>query len=240
MPMARRRSGCSLNGTIDPRAPMAAANNADWYAMMADLYGCRYRRDAAALVLLDPPPAFHSWMVTLDPDAVAAQRDIIANHPAPGFGFKDGFARIDGAALGRRLGFEASWIYRAAQRACATDGWEQITTPAALLAWENAWAASSPTAVRQFPNAILARSDVIIWGRRSAQGYDAGGIANRSGDCTGLSNVFGADAMGPVARLTQDRIPDLPLVGYERGADLDAALAAGFSVTGPLRVWFGA
>jgi hypothetical protein len=33
------------------------------------------------------------------------------------------------------------------------------------------------------------------------------------------------------------RFPGLPLVGYERGADLAHALDAGFTTIGPLIVW---
>jgi len=31
--------------------------------------------------------------------------------------------------------------------------------------------------------------------------------------------------------------PGLPLVGYERGSELDAMVALGFERLGPLRVW---
>ena len=39
-----------------------------------------------------------------------------------------------------------------------------------------------------------------------------------------------ADAVAAIA-------PTLPLVGYEHGPTLEAALAAGFDPIGPLRVW---
>ena len=60
----------------------------------------------------------------------------------------------------------------------------------------------------------------------------------------GVSNVFTTtitaeeawagivDALGVV-------YPSLPLVGYERGEDLQPALASGFAEVGDLRVWLG-
>jgi hypothetical protein len=66
---------------------------------------------------------------------------------------------------------------------------------------------------------------------------------NRSDDCVGASNVVTAD--GGDADETWEQVvltastvcPGLPLVGYERGADLATALRHGFSAVGPLRVW---
>ncbi len=237
MRMVRPASGCSLNATIDPRAVMAAHNNADWYAMMADLHGLRYRRDDLCFEMLDQPPPFHSWMTTLDPtnpDAVMAR---VAAHPTQkGFGIKDGFDALPLDDPRMKPGFSASWIWAATAQPADTSGWEEITTPAALDAWEAAWHAPNPPKWQQFPPAILDRADVTIWGRKAGDGYDAGGIANRSSDCIGLSNVFGEGAFAPVAALAGEI--GGPLVGYERGDDLVAAQEAGFEITGPLHVWF--
>jgi hypothetical protein len=69
-----------------------------------------------------------------------------------------------------------------------------------------------------------------------------GGIANRTGPVVGLSNTFG-EAASPtrfwanLVAAAQAAFPGLALVGYERGASLHAALAAGFVAVGPLRVW---
>jgi len=70
----------------------------------------------------------------------------------------------------------------------------------------------------------------------------AGAIANRSATVAGLTNVFSAvgdlDAAwcGSVAAVAE-HVGDLPLVGYERGDDLEAAQRYGFALLGPLRVW---
>ena len=70
----------------------------------------------------------------------------------------------------------------------------------------------------------------------------AGAIANRSATVTGVTNVFSTvgdlDAAwcGSLAALAA-LVGDLPLVGYERGDDLEAAQRYGFALLGPLRVW---
>ena len=189
--------------------------------------------------MLGDPPPFHSHMVTLDPEAVERQAALVAEMcQRQGFGIKDGFARLDLERFGLRIGFEASWIWAEASRTVDLMGWERIGTPEALAAFNAAWAEADGVSHVQFPDPILKCCDVALWGRRSGGGFDAGGIANLSESCVGLSNVFGADAFAPVAALAEDWAPGLPLTGYERGDDLEAAIAAGFAPVGPLRVWF--
>jgi hypothetical protein len=69
-----------------------------------------------------------------------------------------------------------------------------------------------------------------------------GAITNRSEDLAGVSNVFGVGRRpeelwpGVVAAVAALHT-GVPLVGYEGGPSLDAALAAGFATVGALRVW---
>lgn len=237
--MVRPGSGFSLSVTIegpsDPRAMMAARNNADWYAMMWDIRGLRYRRDAFGFVAVDPPPAYHGWVVALPGAPI---RTLIAPLlEKPGFGVKDAAGLEDLSALGLTSLFDASWIWHPPLISHRTDGWEEVTTTAGLAAWEDAWRVTSPTDQRQFPDAILDRTDVAIWGRRVGSGYDAGVIANLSEDCVGLSNLFGAAARPAATALCATFGAGKPVVGYEREDDLAQALAAGWRVSGPLRVW---
>ena len=64
----------------------------------------------------------------------------------------------------------------------------------------------------------------------------------RADGVVGLSNVV-ADAADAVAvwrslsLLAAKMFPRLPLVGYESGSELQAALDAGFEIGDPLRVW---
>lgn len=64
-------------------------------------------------------------------------------------------------------------------------------------------------------------------------------IAHRSGSVVGLSNLVTTDRYGwpeAVAAVSK-AFPGRTVVGYERPEDLPPALAAGFTTTGPLRVW---
>jgi hypothetical protein len=63
-----------------------------------------------------------------------------------------------------------------------------------------------------------------------------GAIGNISGDVMGLSNVFGV-SFSAAADAVQSLNSGLPVVGYERGDDLVAARACGFTEVAPLRVW---
>jgi hypothetical protein len=70
----------------------------------------------------------------------------------------------------------------------------------------------------------------------------SGAIAYATGQVTGISNVFSAGLpAGPLWASAVQAVaalrPGLPIVGYERGADLAAARQAGCQVLGPLRVW---
>ncbi len=240
--MAKPASVFSLNATIntDPKAILAAANNADWYEMMAALHGCRLDRLKEALVMRDPPPPYHGTMVTLAPDAVTAQMRLIAAlKDTNGFALKDSFSRLNLADQGLKRGFEAAWIWQSDPPQPATNpAWERIRTAADLSLWEAAWNKDSPSDKVQFPAAILDRPDIAIWGRRRGTGFDAGGIANRSVTCTGISNVFGDDAFAPLAGLAHEFGLGQPVSGYARDDVLTAACDAGFTPVGRLCLWF--
>ena len=223
----------------DPRAIMAARNNADWYAMMFDVHGLRYHRSEIAFLALDTPPPYHSWMTMLDPAADRALLELISqNLDRPGFGLKDAFHCLELRPHGLIEHFSATWIWADTVQPASATGWTRITSADDLLLWEAAWKdGGSPSDQRQFPAAILGRPDVFIWGRATADGFDAGAVANLSSDCVGLSNCFGRGAFRAAAMLCAELAQDLPVVGYERGDDLSAALDAGFEAAGLLRIW---
>jgi len=160
----------------DPRAIMAARNNADWYAMMFDVHGLRYHRSEIAFLALDTPPPYHSWMTTLDPTANRALLELISrNLDRPGFGLKDAFHCLELRPHGLIEYFSATRIWADTLQPTSAIGWTRITSPIDLLLWEAAWKdGGSPSDRRQFPVAILGRPDVYIWGRTTADGFDAG------------------------------------------------------------------
>lgn len=223
----------------DPRAIMAARNNADWYAMMFAIHGLNYRRSRIAFLALDNPPPYHSRMTTLDPEAGTDLLELVSqNMDRPRFGIKDSFDCLGLAEKGLKELFTAEWFYANKIRPGDTSKWVRIESTEDLLLWEAAWKdGGSPSEQRQFPNAILEREDVAIWGRRISSGFDAGVVANFSTDCVGLSNCFGEDAYPSAAALCAELGRGLPIVGYDRDDNLDAALSVGFESTGRLRIW---
>ncbi len=93
-----------------------------------------------------------------------------------------------------------------------------------------------------FLPALLEDDAVLVLAGYRGDSIEAGAIANRSADVVGVSNLFsvGGDPdatwSGAVAGITA-LFGGLPLVGYERGDDLESAIRCGFSPLDPLRVW---
>jgi hypothetical protein len=116
-----------------------------------------------------------------------------------------------------------------------------------LVEWEAAWngpSASdlSPPPARVFPPALLADPDIAFIAALIDRRVVAGAIANRTDAVVGLSNVFAP--AGAAARFwpgcigaAMSTFAGLPVVGYERGAELALALDLGFQDVGPLRIW---
>ena len=175
-------------------------------------------------------PRFYPNAVTLAADEAAqasqlADLDILAASNLPGrWAVKDSFATLDLARRGFDVLLEASWI-RAAMPA---DG------PACNIEWRR----------EARGNATLPYDDTdFAWftGRRGLR-VVAGGMLYRAAGVVGLTNVV-AEAADAVAVwrslivLAAQAFPRLPLVGYESGEELTAALDAGFEIGDSLRVW---
>lgn len=231
------------------RAWHAARNNADLYEAMFAAHGLAWQRDARLFRAMAAPLPYYSAALVLQPGDPAELIPAIAGALAPfagGAAVKDGFATLDLRPLGLETGFRAQWIW--ADRPVDTDtDWQVIDNRGDLAQWELGWkAGGSPTAEPMFPAECLTGGNLVFCGRRSGSGADAafdrGCIVNLSGDIVGLSNVFGpedcaglfAAALATAAKVGGGR----PVAGYERGTALDAALAAGFEVAGPLVIWF--
>ena len=70
----------------------------------------------------------------------------------------------------------------------------------------------------------------------------AGAIVNVTGEVAGLGNLFSRDgdverAWAAGAAAAREVAGGIPLVGWEAGASVDAAVAAGCERIGPLNVW---
>jgi hypothetical protein len=161
----------------------------------------------------------------------------------PGCSIKDSYADLDLEGHGFHVLFEARWIAGAAGkpppalRPAIT--WEPVVDDDGFAVWERTQRGDGPGDVLRA--SLLDQPDVGIW-RGVERGHVVAGAVLSGRDPVGISNVFGPSGrenevwrslvgaigtdMGPVA-----------LVGYESGAALVAAMAAGLSPIGDLRVW---
>ncbi|UCI05423.1 hypothetical protein [Mesorhizobium sp. B1-1-8] len=228
------------------KARLCAGNNADLYQAVFKAHGLSDRRSDLFWSSDEQAPPYYSNAATLDADAVDAQLAEIgrlASVMANSFAVKDGFCRLDLQPLGFRQLFESSWIWMdLAHPIEAPSDWERVEDASSLEKWELAWAdGGNPSTGQVFPAAILKDDTIAMLGRRTADGFSSGCIANRSEQVIGLSNVFATggrsayrDAAAAAAHAFTGR---RALVGYERDGALDEALACGFQSTGMLRVW---
>ncbi len=229
---------------VDERAVMAAGNNADLYEAVFATQGLNYARLPFAFVGRDAPPPYYSNLTALLPDAVDSivlQVRALAEQFNGAVGLKDSFCRLDLAANGFDVLFEASWIWRAPGTSTPAADWQRVDNEADLLLWEEAWKqCGSATGYRMFRAGMLQRPDMVFLGRKTDGAFEAGCIANRSADCLGLSNIFSrspsaasfAEAAAAAAWVDRHK----PLVGYEAGENLHHAHMAGFETVGKLRV----
>jgi len=227
--------------SIDPRAILAAENNADLYEAVFEAHNLRFTRTPFAFIGLDAPPPYYANLTIQAPDQQSACRteiETLAKTFAGRVAVKDSFCQIDLGANGFNTLFDASWIWRGPTPA-QPNHWRAVETNADLALWEDAWRAhGSPTDQRMFPPQMRDRPEVSFLGYKSGGIFDAGCIANHSGNCIGISNVFSAAPLSfsAAAEAAATLDPTKPLVGYESGNALDAALACGFVATGYLRI----
>ncbi|WP_244162498.1 hypothetical protein [Amycolatopsis regifaucium] len=147
--------------------------------------------------------------MTLAPDASVS--DVLDGiDTSPGCSVKDSFGCLDLSEAGFEVLFEATWIAREV-RMPLEPGWSRMPD--------------------QFDDPFVA-----VW----SDGV-SGVTANRDGDFAGLSNLYTRGDLGDAWRGATSAVattfPGLPITGYERGDDLAAALRAGYTALGPLRIW---
>ncbi|MGW0702626.1 hypothetical protein ACWD0A_25605 [Streptomyces sp. NPDC002867] len=224
----------------------AARNNAAWCEAMCRAHG---RPGAFAPRAWTNPrrtPPLYPDAVTLAPDASAA--DVLAgiDTSAAGASVKDSFARLDLTAAGFEVLFEAQWLYRPADlpppAAPQDTRWSPVATAAELAEWATAWDGGQGLH-GVFRTELLSDPATTVLAARDADGrVSAGAVLSTSPGAAGISNLFTRDddldaAWAGCLSAVASRCPDVPLVGYEHGDDLEAAVRSGCEPAGPLRVW---
>ncbi|MFD7666240.1 hypothetical protein [Streptomyces sp. NPDC059788] len=242
----------------------AARNNAEWCDAVCRTHGIPgvFSDDGWTSARRTPP--FYPDAVTLT-DRPGTPAELLAriDLASPGCSVKDSFACLDLAPAGFEVLFDAQWIHRPATaptpRPVASPAgqpvWDVLTEPGDLPAWTAAWGAE-PGDCGPFRPELLADDATRFLRARSADGtVVAGAVATLSEAVVGLSNVFTASGVvsgteataagtgphdtwaGCLSAVTA-RWPALPVVGYESGTDLEAAVANGCHTAGPLRIWW--
>lgn len=223
-------------------AESAARNNAEWCDTVCRTHGIvgEFTHDQWTSTVRTPPRYPDGITLTrgVPGPALLAQID----RASPGCSVKDSFADLNLAPFGFQLLFDAEWIRfgPAGHGGSTTEdpGFSAISRPELLAAWEQA--ADANGSIRTFLPSLLARDDILVFGQFVDGELTAGFVANRGAGCVGISNTFTLDDQpdwDSCASAIRGVWPDLPIVGYESGAELAAALGQGFVSLGPLRVW---
>ncbi|MFD5387917.1 hypothetical protein ACFWMG_23795 [Streptomyces sp. NPDC127074] len=222
----------------------AARNNAEWCAAMSRSHGVTGEFGTQAWAAPARTPLYYPDAVTLVPGADRAALVARIDTAAPGASVKDSFADLDLTEAGFQVLFEAQWIHRpASPPAAASDlAWTVADDPDTLRAWALAWDNGDGNADLFRPGLLQDPATSVLVGQSADGRVVAGAVASRSDHVVGLSNVFaldgGPDVAWPVVLDAVYRLfPTLPVVGYEQGDDLVAAIRHGFDPVGTLRIW---
>ena len=234
------------------RVKEAARNNALWCDAVCRANDAPGVFHPSIWVTRHAVPPFYPNAVTLTPDDAAGQIAHIAALCAERrrFSVKDSYEALDLRSLGFDVLFAATWLWREAGSATPLAPalhWTTIADAAGLERWEAAWSGLPgeqrvAAGERILRPALLAEPGVHLLAGSRGDEIIAVAAAHLTGEVVGLSNVFSArlaaaELYPEVVAWTSRRFPERPLVGYEHGEDLRAALTAGFRAIGGLRVW---
>lgn len=226
-----------MESVIDPRLRAAVDASLGWYEDLCTLHGIGSSLEDGLWSSLEEPPPLHSDAVTVQPGVMAAQvgRRLEGREHA---GVKDSFAELDLSVLEMDELFRATWLHRRATR--APDATPPAWTPVAEADDLARWTALHDTTEVLLPS-LLRRGHFRVLARRDGGRLVAGAVARLGSGVVDVSNVWAAPGheldWGELVDAVTATFPDRPLVGYERGAPLAAAVAVGFVPVGELRVW---
>ena len=230
----------------------AVHNNATWCDAVCRALGCDTARVDGLWINRSPAPPYYSNAVALEPVDVAGQLSRVRSMlewpiPRP-WTIKDSFRRLDLAALGFEVLFDADWtpfppIDEVRDLAIGGPTWVPMSRDADLVAWEEAWRARNPEVAaagvaRLFQPALLDDRDIRFLAGMRAGRIVAVVIANRSDDGTAARRGYlqhRADGWRPVRLIgpgSSSRYGMRSRVyrwwGYEPGDDLAAMQGLGF------------
>lgn len=223
---------------MDQRLRSAVDASIGWYDDICALHGVGSILDDGVWSALETPPPLHSDAVAVEPE-VTADRVIARLDGRVHCGVKDSFATMDLSGEGMDLLFSATWIHREAGKGLerrAPSGWGAVTTAAELAVWTG----QHDTSDVLLPP-LLQRAHFRILAKYVDNRIVAGAVARLGSGTVDVSNVHAIPGhqldWAELSTVIDTHFPGRPLVGYERGEDLNAALDGGFAPVGELRVW---
>lgn len=224
---------------IDPRLRRAIDASIGWYEDITALHGIASRLEDGVWRSVGPPPPLHSSVVAVEPWVSVEQLEAaLDGHDT--WGYKDSFARLPPRRAAELL-FTATWIHRDAAPAPVGRGesrWHRVRDAEELARWN----AGSDTAEVLLPG-LLERGHFAVLARTEHGETMAGAVARLGSGAVDLSNVHAVEGAtvdwAELADVVGRLFPGRPIVGYEHGDDLEAALQSGFQPVGDLRVWVG-
>jgi hypothetical protein len=223
---------------MDTRLRTAVDASVGWYEDLCALHGVGSALVDGLWNALDAPPPLHSDAVVVEPEVTADQ--VLARLDGRVHcGVKDSFATMHLAGEGMELLFSATWIHRAAppdRPPGPPAGWVTVTGADEL----SEWTGHHDTRDVLLPP-LLRRAHFRILARYLDERMVAGAVARLGSGAVDVSNVWAVPGhrvdWAELAEAAGAYFPGRPLVGYERGDALAAALDGGFTALGELRVW---
>jgi len=229
------------------RIALAARNNALWCDAVARSHGVRGTFDEQAWAAPTRTPPFYPDAVTLSP--TVEEYDLLGRiDDSDGCSVKDSWARLDLTLEDFARLVVGEWVWLDPSTALPEGAgagartWQRVMDAAALTEWVRAWSSDADAAAILRPS-LLDEPGVHVLAARSQTGaVVAGAILHVTGEVAGLGNVFALDgddhrAWREAAASAREVAPGIPLVGWEAGDTVAAAVATGCERLGPLTVW---
>ncbi|WP_353353245.1 hypothetical protein [Intrasporangium sp. DVR] len=235
------------------RIALAAHNNALWCDAVCRAHGLTGVLDDVAWTSPRRTPPYYPDAVTLSPEA--SEYDILARiDPGDGASVKDSWSRLDLTAEDFARLVVGEWLWWTPAALAGTpprvggaqaDGreWRRVTTPDDMAGWTRAWSADPADAGILRP-ALLDQPGVhLLAASGDGDGVVTAGCAvNVTDGVAGLSNTFSVDGdeertwRGAVTA-AHHLVGVMPVVSWDAGAGVEAAVSAGAERLGPLTVW---
>ena len=229
------------------RIVLAARNNALWCDAVARSHGVACTLDGDAWTASTRTPPYYPDAVTLSPEV--GEYDVLARvDDSDGCSVKDSWSRLDLSMEDFARLVVGEWLWLDPSNPLPTTAgpaWQRLATSDEMATWVRAWA-SDPDAEAILRPSLLDEPGVHVLGARASDDptspFVSGAVVNVTGEVVGLGNVFGSDgdaerAWAAAAAAARDVVGRTPIVGWEAGASVEAAVAAGCERIGPLTVW---